>query len=124
MALDAVLLECRRLAHLVVGVAQHLEDADLEPVLGPARALAHHDPVAVLLDHGRRRHPVQRLVAAAVGVHEHGAVGFQHQQARRNRQHGVQPARVDDLAAGDDEAHVADRSGCFGHAWCQAPDMA
>jgi hypothetical protein len=59
---------------------------------------------------------IEWLVAAAVGVHEHRAVGFQHQQARRNRQHGIQPAGVNDLAAGDDKAHLADRSGPFGHA--------
>src|SRR5439155_1844314 len=43
VALDAVLLEPRGLAHLVPDVAQDLGDANLEPVLGAARALADDD---------------------------------------------------------------------------------
>ena len=43
VALDAVLLERRGLAHVVRDVGEHLGDADLEPVLGRAGALAHDD---------------------------------------------------------------------------------
>ena len=66
-------------------VAQDLGDADLEPVLGLARALAHDEDAVVLLDHGRRRHPVQRLdlVAVTVGPDHDRAVGLEHQQAGR-----------------------------------------
>ena len=51
------------------------------------------------------RHPVQRLVGAAVGVHEHRPVGLDHQHPGRHRQVGGQPSGVVDLAAGDDEPH-------------------
>src|SRR3954447_16148408 len=68
--LDAVLLEARVVVHDVLGVRDHLRDPDLQPVV--ALELAHDHEAGLLLDHGRRRHPVERLVAAAVGVHEHG----------------------------------------------------
>src|SRR5262245_724391 len=42
VALDAVLLEPRRLPHLVLDVAEDLDQADLEPVLRLPGALAHH----------------------------------------------------------------------------------
>jgi hypothetical protein len=48
---------------------------------------------------------VQRLVSAGVRVDEHRAVGLEHDQPHRLREHGGQPARVTDLATGDDEAH-------------------
>ena len=124
VALDAVLLERRRLAHLVRRRRESTScEPDLEPVLGLARALAHDDRqrVALLLDHRRRRHPVERLVAAGVGVHEHRPVGLEHEQARRLRQEGGQPAGVDDLAAGDDEAHGPHRTVPFGQAAQAAP---
>ena len=61
--------------------------------------------------------PVQRLVAACVGVDEHGAVVLQHQQARRVRQEGVQAAGVGDFTAGDDQTHGGeDTTVCFGQA--------
>ena len=53
----------------------------------------------------RRRHPVQRLVAAGVAVHEHPPVGLEHEQPHRLRQPGAQAAGVLDGAAGDDQAH-------------------
>ena len=56
VALDAVLLERRGLAHLVRRVAQHLEQADLEPVLGLAGPLADDD---------RRRRPPRSPSAAS-----------------------------------------------------------
>ena len=71
----------------------------------PARLRTTSD-VAVVLDHGRRRHPVQRLVPAGVGVDEHRAVVLQHQEPCRLRQERVQPAGVGDFAAGDDQAHA------------------
>ncbi len=107
--LDPVLLEPGGVeVHLVRDVGEHLEHADLQPVLGLARSLTDDEPgerVAVLLDHGRGRHPVERLVAARVGVHEDGAVGLEDEQPHGLRQVGVQTAGVRDLAAGDDETH-------------------
>jgi hypothetical protein len=105
MPLDAVLLQPRVLPELVLELGEELRDPDLEPVLRAPGALAHHDHVVPLLDHGWRRHPVQRLVAAAVGVDEHGAVRLEDEQANRLRQVRVQAAGVCDLAAGDDETH-------------------
>ena len=53
----------------------------------------------------RGRHPVERLVGAAVGVHQHRPVGLDHQHPGRHRQVGGEPAGVVDLAARDDESH-------------------
>jgi hypothetical protein len=99
---------------------KHLEQAHLEPVLGLAGALADEDDTVALLHDRGRSHPVQRLVAAGVVVHEEGAVVLEHEQARRLRQDGRQPAGVGDLAAGDEEAHGertvlsdSDRIGAF-----------
>ena len=106
--LDAVLPERRRLSHLVGDVAQHLVDEDLEPVLGLARALADDEAlerIAFLLDHRRRRHPVERLVAARVRMDEDRAVGLEHEQPVGLGQDGRQAAGVEHLAAGDDQAH-------------------
>ena len=93
-----------------VDVAEHLDDADLEPVLGLAGPLADDEPLerlALDLDRGRRRHPVQRLVSTRVGVDQHRAVRLDHQQPRRLRQERRQAARVGHFAAADDEAHDA-----------------
>ena len=76
---------------------------DLELVL--ALDLAHDDRVAVLDHRGRRRHPVQRLVAAGVGVDEDRAVRLEHDQPQRLGQVGGQAAGVLDGAAGDDQTH-------------------
>ena len=102
--LHPVLLQRGRLAHVVHDVAQHLDEPDLEHVV--RLQLANDEPVALVLDEGRRRHPVERLVAAGVVVDEHGAVRLQDQQPHRLRQHGVETARVADLAAGDEQAHA------------------
>ena len=40
VAFDAVLFQRRRLAHLVVGVAEHFQDVDLQPVSVRPRACA------------------------------------------------------------------------------------
>ena len=56
VALDAVLLEPGRLAHLVLDVGEHLVQPDLEPVLARAGALAHDD---------RRRRPPRPRSAAS-----------------------------------------------------------
>ena len=50
VALDAVLLERGRLAHLVLDVGEHLVQADLEPVLAAAGALADDEHVAAVLE--------------------------------------------------------------------------
>ena len=52
-----------------------------------------------------RRHPVQRLVGAAVGVHQHRPVGLDHQHPGGHRQVGGEPAGVVHLAPCDDESH-------------------
>ena len=57
--------------------------------------------VGALDQRARRRHPVERLVRAAVGVHEHRPVGLDDQQPGGHRQVGGEPAGVVDLAAGD-----------------------
>ena len=101
--IDAVLLETGDRVARDVHVADDLGQRDLELVV--AFDLAHRDDVALLLDRGRRRHPVQGLVATGVRVHEHRPVGLDHQQAHRLGQVGVQAAGVGDGAAGDDEAH-------------------
>ena len=117
VAFDTVLLEPGRLPHVVLLVAQDLDEADLQPVLGATLPFPHDDQVAGLLDHGRRRHPVEWLVAPGVGVDQHRAVVLDHEQARRLGQVGREPAGVGDLAAGDDQTHgrvtvpsVSDRS--------------
>jgi hypothetical protein len=115
--LDAVLDQPGVDAELVGAVVVHLVDLDPQPVLG-LRVL--HDPDGrdalgclglVGLDLGHRargRHPVQRLVRAAVAVHEHRAVGLDEQQAGRQRQVGGQPPVVVDAARRDHQSH--DRS--------------
>ena len=112
LALHALLLQRGRLAHIVAEVGDRLGDADIELLLGAA--LAHHDASGLLLDHGRRGHPVLGLEAAAVRMHHHGAVRLQHQQAQRLGKHGGETAGVDHLAAGDDQAHEQDGMGGAG----------
>ena len=115
MRLDPVLGErdvLVRRAHIVDDVARHLGELDLEPVLGLARALAHDHlggRALNLLDHRRRRHPVERLVATGVGVDQDRAVGLDHDQPQRLGQQRVEAAGVADLAAGDDQAHEASK---------------
>ena len=105
--LDAVLLQAGVHAEVVAGVVQHLLDQDPQAVTG----LGGHGPLdlavlgGALADGARRAHPVQRLVGAAVGVHQHRAVGLEHQHPGGHRQVGAQPSGVVDLAAGHDESH-------------------
>src|SRR4051794_19376710 len=113
VALDAVLLPRGRLAHVVLHVAQHLEQPDLEGVV--ALRLGHNEPVTLVGEEGRSGHPVERLVAAGVVVHEHGAVGLEDEEPDRLRQHGREPAGVGHFAAGHDEAHAAEPTVPFGH---------
>ena len=101
-------------AQLVRGVVQHLVDAHQQRIAG----LRVRDPP--VLEHSgrggvgirnldvqpaRRAHPVERLVRAAVGVHQQRAVALVHQQSGRERQVGIEPPRVIHGAAGDDETH-------------------
>jgi hypothetical protein len=106
LALDALLLERRRLPHVVRHIGEHLGDLDVEPVLGRPGALSHDDVALLLLDHRRRRHPVLRLEPPGVSVDHHRPVGLDHEQPQRLRQDGGEPAGVADLAAGDDETHA------------------
>ena len=83
------------------GVVVDLLDQDPQRVA----VLAGHRPLdravlgGALAQGARRRHPVERLVGAAVGVHQHRAVGLDHQHPGRHREVGGQPAGVVDLAA-------------------------
>ena len=78
-------------------------ESDVERVI--ALDLSDDDPALLLDDRRGRRHPVQRLVAAGVGVDHDRPVGLDHDQAQGLGQVGGQPPRVLDLAAGDDETH-------------------
>jgi hypothetical protein len=49
---------------------------------------------------------VERLVAARVCVHEHGAVRLDHHEPSRLGENGGQPAGVEHLAAGHDQSHA------------------
>ena len=114
IALYPVLLERRRV-ELVGDVAEHLDQTDFEAILALAGALAYDQQAGLLFDHRRRRHPVQRPVAAGVVMHEEGAVGLEHQQANSLRKPGGQATGVVNLAAGDEQAHRrADRTVPFG----------
>ena len=112
--LDAVLDQAGVNPEIVVRVVEDLVQAYPQPVL--RLGVLHHphqrDPVVGLL--GRRchlghragrGHPVQRLVGAAVAVHEDGTVGLDHEQAGRQRQVCGQSTVVVDAAPGDDETH-------------------
>ena len=101
-------------AELVGRVVQDLVDRDHQQVGG----LRVGDPPELddpgfgallvdLLDRERagRAHPVERLVAQRVGVHEHAAVALEHEQAGRERQVRAQASGVVDRAAGNDETH-------------------
>ena len=112
--LDAVLDQAGVDAELVGAVVVHLVDLHPQPVLGLGVL---HDPhggdavgglglVGLDLGHrARRRHPVQRLVGPAVGVHEHRAVGLDQEQPGRQRQVGGQPPVVVDAARRDHQSH-------------------
>ncbi len=65
--------------------------------MSPSLPVTVHYAPAVIADAlahpARRRHPVQRLVGAAVGVHEHRSVGLDHQHPGRHREVRGQPSR-------------------------------
>src|SRR6266545_4686024 len=103
-ALDAVLDQPGVQPQLVGGVVQDLLQGDGH---GLAGAVADQPAVRLLAQGAGRGHPVERLVAAAVGVDQHRAVGLDDQQAGGRREVGVEPAGVVDAAGGDDEAHGA-----------------
>ena len=108
--LDAVLLQARVDAEVVGAVVQHLLEQDPQRVVvlaGDQSTRATPSSLMPSRDLARRRHPVQRLVGAAVGVHQHRPVVLDHDQPGRHRQVGGQPARVVDLAARNDESHEA-----------------
>ena len=90
------------------GVVQRPRSSRIRRV---SSVLGRHRPLdlavlgGALAQRARRRHPVQRLVGAAVGVHEHRPVGLDHQHPGRHREVGGQPPGVVDLAAGYDESH-------------------
>src|SRR6266542_3360193 len=104
VALDAVLDQPRVQPQLVGGVVQDLLQGDGH---GLAGAVADQPAIGFLAQGAGRGHPVERLVAAAVGVDQHRAVGLDDQQAGGRREVGVEPAGVVDAAGGDDEAHGA-----------------
>src|SRR5207302_7890250 len=80
-----------------------------------ALRLRNDEPLAVVGEEGGSRHPVERLVASGVVVHEHRAVAFEDEQPYSFRQHGRDATGVRDLAAGDDETHAAQPTAPFGH---------
>ena len=105
--LDAVLLQAGVDAEVVAGVVDDLLDQDPQAVTGLGFDRPLDLPVlgGALPDGARRAHPVQRLVGAAVGVHQHRAVGLEHQHPGGHRQVRGQPPGVVDLTAGHDESH-------------------
>ena len=114
VGLDPVLDQPGVDPEVVLRVVENLVQAYPKPVLGLGVLHDPHqrDPVGRLLGRrrdlrhrARRRHPVQRLVRAAVAVHQHRPVGLDHEQAGRQRQVGRQPPVVVDAAPGDDETH-------------------
>jgi hypothetical protein len=114
VGLDPVLDQPRVHPEIVVRVVEDLVQAYPEPVLGLGVL---HDPDVghaigrllrrrAELGHGaRRRHPVERLVRAAVAVDEDGPVRLDHEKTGREGQMCGQPAVVVDAAPGDDDTH-------------------
>src|ERR1700733_1775490 len=84
------------------GVADDLLDGDRERL---ARLARYHPPARFLGQPAGRGHPVQRLVRAAVGVNQDGAVRLDHYEPGSRGQPGRQAARVIYAAPGDDESH-------------------
>ena len=116
VGLDAVLLQPGIDAELVLRVVQDLVDRDHQQVGGlgvgdpPELDDARRGALVVDLVHGEHRgraHPVERLVAQGVGVHEHAAVVLEHEQPGRERQVRAEPPGVVDGAAGNDETHAS-----------------
>jgi hypothetical protein len=107
--LDAVLDKARIDAEVDRGVGQRLLDGDGQGLA----ALVGHRPLArlpvatrVLRQAAGRRHPVERLVGAAVGMDEHRPVGLHDEQPQGGREMGGEPAVVVDAAPRDDESHT------------------
>ncbi|KAB5588085.1 Acetylglutamate semialdehyde dehydrogenase [Ceratobasidium theobromae] len=114
VSLHAVLGEARVDAEVRRLVGEDLEETDDEEVVAlagpdlPLRGDAGLEVLLVRLDllhGGRRAHPVERLVGAAVGVDEHGAVRLDHDEAGGPGQVGVQAPGVVHGAGSDDDAH-------------------
>src|SRR6266487_3688339 len=78
VALDAVLDQSPVDAEVVAGIVQDFLQGDGH---GLAGAVGDQPAAGLLAQGARRRHPVERLVAAAVGVDQHRAVGLDDQQA-------------------------------------------
>jgi MFS family permease len=85
------------------GIAHHVGKGDDQ---GLARLAGHRPQAGLLGEPARGRHPVQRLVRAAVGMHEHRAVRLDDEQAQGLGEVGGEPADVVDAAPRDDEPHV------------------
>ena len=114
MSLDTVFLEAGIDAELVRRVVEDLVDRDDEKVsrlrLGDLPDLGDAGIPLVLLrlQHGegaRRAHPVERFVAQGVGVHEHAAVGLDHEQPGAEGEVRTEPPRIVNGALGNDETH-------------------
>ena len=101
--LDAVLDQAGVDAEVDGRVGERLLDRDRQRLAG----LVGDRPLALRLARsaGRRRHPVQRLVGAAVGMHEDRPVGLDDQQPEGGREMGGEPAVVVDAAPRDDKSH-------------------
>ena len=115
VCLDAVLDEARVLAQLMGGVVELFMDVDDQPVVrlgglnGPLFNDAQLDVGVVRggdAERGGRAHPVQGLVGAAVGVHQHRAVGLHQEEPGGEGQMGFEPANVINGATGYDETHA------------------
>ena len=105
VALDTVLLQRRRLAHVDGDVREHLGEQDLQPILALAAALAHHDaPASSSITVGGviQLSGLYPPASACTSTEPSALIS---EQTRRLRQHGVEPAGVANLAAGDDQAH-------------------
>jgi hypothetical protein len=106
--LDAVLDEAGIDAEIDGGVGQRLLDGDGQGLAG----LVGHRPLArlpvtrwMLGQPAGRRHPVERLVGAAVGMDEDRPVGLHDEQPEGGGEMGGEPAVVVDAAPRDDESH-------------------
>ncbi len=102
VGLDAVLDQAGIDAQIEGGVAEDLLQGDGQRL---ARLAGDHPPARFLRQPARRGHPVQRLVRAAVGVNQDGAVRLDHDEPGGRGQPGRQATRVIYAAPGDDESH-------------------
>ena len=112
--LHAVLDEARVDAQILGYVRDNLVDANDELVIG---LIGLNRPdlldaffVVTGFSHGdrtRRRHPVQRLIGAALGVDEHRPVTLEHDDALSRIQVGAQPTGVINGAGSNNNTHPA-----------------